>query len=79
VRVLAVIVLTPILAAVVLAGSRQSVSSKPPPVKTKPQALVWADRVFTEPGPFSHWLRSRDRSYAAWARKHQKAALILHQ
>jgi hypothetical protein len=79
VRVLAVILLTPILAGVVLVASRQSVNSKPPPVRTKPQALVWADRVFTEPGPFSHWLRSRDRSYAAWARKHQKAALILNQ
>ena len=78
-RVLAVIVLTPILAAVVLVASRSSVSSKPPPVRTKPQSLVWADRVFTEPGPFSRWLRSRDRSYAVWARKHQKAALVLRQ
>jgi hypothetical protein len=79
VRVLAAVLLTPLIAAVVLFASRESVSSRPPPVKAKPRAVVWSDRVFTEPGPFSHWLRSRDKSYAAWARKHQRAALILRQ
>jgi len=79
VRVLAAVLLTPLIAAGVLFASRKSVSSKPPPVRTKPHAVVWADRVFVEPGPFSHWLRSRDKSYAVWARKHQRAALILRQ
>jgi hypothetical protein len=79
VRVLAVVLITPLLAAVALMLSRESVSSSPPPVKAKPQALVWADRVFTEPAPFARWLRSRDRSYDAWARRHQKAALRLSQ
>jgi hypothetical protein len=79
VRVLAVVLLTPLLAAIALAVSHESVSSSPPAVKAKPQALVWADRVFTEPGPFAAWLRSRDHSYTVWARRHQRAALVLSQ
>jgi hypothetical protein len=79
VRVLAVVLITPLLAAMALVVSHESVSSSPPPVKAKPQALVWADRVFTEPGPFAAWLRSRDHSYVVWARRHQTAALLLSQ
>jgi len=79
VRIAAVLLLPLLIAVLVLAVSRKEVSSAPPSVKTKPRSVVWADRVFTEPRPFAFWLRSRDKSYAVWARKHQRAALILRQ
>jgi hypothetical protein len=73
-RMLGLVVLTPLLAFLLTAGSTRTVDSSPPPVQVRPQAVVWANLVFTRRTPLASWLEAHDRSYAEWARKHGHAA-----
>ena len=47
------------------------------PPKIQPTAIVWANRVFSDPGSLRRWLHRRGLSYAAWSSKHPEQAAIL--
>jgi hypothetical protein len=46
-------------------------------VHSRPQAIVWHDRVFESRGALARWLGSRGASYAAWARIHPAASAVI--
>jgi hypothetical protein len=69
VRVLAVLLLAPALAAAIALGSDRLV----PPVAEssfEPNSVVWGERVFTERRDLARWLRNRGRTYRVWAVRH---------
>lgn len=48
------------------------------PVKVRPEAFVWGDRVFHDRAHLEQWLHDRGLSYDAWARKHPAAVRIMY-
>jgi hypothetical protein len=51
----------------------QPVRSTRPPVS----AVVWGDRVFSNPAGLAHWLRFRGVGYSVWAHRHPPADHVL--
>lgn len=43
----------------------------------RPDAIVWADRVFASPNELAAWLRSRGASYSAWLAHHPQGGADL--
>ena len=44
--------------------------------RTRPNAIVWGDRVFTSGAELRRWLQSRRVSYRVWERQHPAAQAI---
>lgn len=52
-------------------------TARPVPVQSRPKAILWNDRVFESRPALARWLRSRGSSYAAWARVHPAASVVI--
>jgi MYXO-CTERM domain-containing protein len=65
-RLLAALVLPPLLALGIAFGATRVVGGAP----THAQPVVWGKRTFASRAALGRWLRSRGRSYEAWARRH---------
>jgi hypothetical protein len=50
---------------------------KPVPVKLRPEAIAWGDRVFADRKQLAVWLRARGHSYSTWERRHPAGVRIL--
>jgi hypothetical protein len=46
-------------------------------VDARPNAIVWADRVFGSRPAFARWLGERGHTYPAWERLHPAAGDVL--
>jgi len=76
-RVLAIVLLTPALAAGMAWSATRVAGSTPSYAGPPPSGLVWAGRVFTSKPVLARWLGDRHVSYARWSRRHPAAAARL--
>jgi hypothetical protein len=72
VRLLAALVLPPLLTLAIALVAVRMVGGLPssPRTHAHAHAMVWGTRTFTSRAAFGRWLESRGRSYEAWARRH---------
>jgi hypothetical protein len=70
VRLLAALVLPPLLALGIAFGAMRLVGGPPSSPHMHAQGVVWGKRTFVNRAALRRWLHSRGRSYEAWARRH---------
>jgi MYXO-CTERM domain-containing protein len=70
VRLLAALVLPPLLALGIVFGAMRLVGGPPSSPHERAQGVVWGKRTFVNRAAFARWLNSRGRSYLVWARRH---------
>jgi hypothetical protein len=68
-RLLAALVLPPLLA-VGFAYTAERVVGGPPPPQVRAEGLVWGKRTFATRADFARWLEAHGRSYDAWVARH---------
>jgi MYXO-CTERM domain-containing protein len=69
-RLLAALVLPALFALVITFGATRVVGGAPTSARSHAHAVVWGKRTFASRAALGRWLRSRGRSYQAWARRH---------
>ena len=69
-KLLAALVLPPLLTLAIAVGAVRLVGGLSPPPQTHAQGIVWGKRTFVSRVELGRWLDSRGRSYEAWARRH---------
>jgi hypothetical protein len=69
VRLLAALVLPPLLA-VGFAYTAERVVGGPPAPQVRAEGLVWGKRTFATRADFARWLQAHGRSYDVWAARH---------
>jgi hypothetical protein len=74
VRLLAALVLPPLLTLGIALAAVRIVGGLPASPHKHAHAVVWGTRTFTSRAAFGRWLESRGRSYEAWARRHPAKA-----
>jgi hypothetical protein len=74
VRLLAALVLPPLLTLGIALAAVRIVGGLPASPHKHAHAMVWGTRTFTSRAAFGRWLESRGRSYEAWARRHPAKA-----
>jgi hypothetical protein len=71
VRLLGALVLPSLLTLAIAFGAMRIVGGPPaPPRAAHAQGIVWGKRTFVSRAALGRWLRSRGRSYQAWAQRH---------
>jgi hypothetical protein len=70
VRLLAALVLPPLLTLVIAVAAVRMVGGLSTQPQTDAHGMVWGTRTFASRAAFGRWLESRGRSYQAWARRH---------
>jgi hypothetical protein len=66
----AALVLPALLTLAIAVGAVRIVGGLSAPPRTHAQGIVWGKRTFVSRADLGRWLRSRGRSYEAWARRH---------
>ena len=69
-RLLAALVLPPLLALGIAFGAMRLVGGPPSSPHMHAQGVVWGKRTFVNRAALRRWLHSRGRSYQAWERRH---------
>ena len=76
-RILAILVMAPLLAVALAYGATRTVNDEPVQAATRASSIVWSDRVITTRKEMASWLSSHGARYDRWAQRHPGAAKAL--
>jgi hypothetical protein len=74
VRLLAALVLPPLLTLTIAVGAVRLVGGLSAAQRTQAHGIVWGKRTFVNRAELGRWLTSQGRSYQVWARRHPAKA-----